>query len=136
MTKEEIAEMHLKNRADALLKGEIPNGWDLETRAQADVAAETLTKMHGKLYIGCDRGESISPRYIVIEAPAIGDPVSYAFNGDSYPCDYIVKVSKTLRAITTDLGHKFYRRGESAAWKYQGTWSMVKGHISSYNREF
>lgn len=37
---------------------------------------------------------------------AVGDEVSYGFNGDYYPCGIISKITK--RYITTDTGAKFY----------------------------
>jgi hypothetical protein len=104
---------------------------------EAQEAATTLTQETGKLHIATDEGEWVSPRYSVIEAPAVGDEVSYAFNGDYYPCGRIVKVSTSLRVIKTDTGATFYRRRQSATWKKEGgTWSLVRGHRSEKNPSF
>jgi hypothetical protein len=70
------------------------------------------------------------------EAPAVGDEVSYAFNGDYYPCGTIKSISASFRLIITTEGQKFYRRRESACWKYNGVWSMVDGHREELNPHF
>jgi len=90
----------------------------------------------GEGYIATDAGEYVSPRYDVIDLPKIGAEVSYAFNGDYYPCGKIASISKSFKLITTTEGQKFYRRGESGCWKYNKTWSLVPGHISKLNPEF
>jgi hypothetical protein len=77
-----------------------------------------------------------SPRYDVIQLPKVGDDCSYAFNGDYYPCGQVKSISKSLKIIVTTEGQKFYRRGETGTWKYNKTWSLVKGHISKLNPEF
>ena len=68
--------------------------------------------------------------------PTINDPVSYAFNGDYYPCGVIAKISKNHKMITTSDGHKFYRQGEANQWKMYKTWFLVKGHIEKQNPHF
>ena len=68
--------------------------------------------------------------------PAINDPVSYAFNGDYYPCGVITKISKNFKMITTSEGQKFYRQGDANQWKMHKTWSLVKGHIERQNPHF
>jgi hypothetical protein len=72
----------------------------------------------------------------VVEVPKIGDAVSYAFNGDSYPCGYVTKVSKDYRIITTTDGKRFFRRRLSGAWVNGGTWSLVPGHRYEQNPSF
>jgi hypothetical protein len=68
--------------------------------------------------------------------PAINDQVSFAFNGDYYPCGVIAKISKNHKIITTSDGQKFYRQGEDNKWKMHKTWSLVKGHIERQNPHF
>ena len=68
--------------------------------------------------------------------PNINDPVSYAFNGDYYPCGYIKTISKTLKKITTTTGETFYRKRNTGCWLRNGTWSMVQGHIEAQNPHF
>lgn len=68
--------------------------------------------------------------------PAVGDPVSYSFNGDSYPDGHVTKVSKTLR-VTTSSGKVYRRKGLTGAWIAEGgTWSLGFGHVSKRNPEF
>lgn len=93
-------------------------------------------KDEGRVYIATDAGSSVSPRYDVIEAPYVGDEVSYSFNGDSYPCGTIASISKTLKKITTTTGMSFYRRGESGSWVSNGTWTLIPSHIYEQNPSF
>jgi len=68
--------------------------------------------------------------------PAINDPVSYAFNGDYYPCGVVTKISKNFKMITTSEGQTFHRQGAANQWKMHKTWSLVKGHIERQNPHF
>lgn len=102
----------------------------------AENLAAEATKVTGHLHIAVDQGAWTSPQFDVIEAPVIGDKVSRAFNGDYYPAGTIVRISKTLKKITTSDGTKFYRRRQSGAWVEPPGWSMVQGHISRWNPEF
>lgn len=72
----------------------------------------------------------------IVEAPVVGDPVSYAFNGDSYPCGTITKIAVNYRWIETSEGKRFYRRKQTAAFLMGKTWYMVHGHINQRNPEF
>lgn len=111
---------------------EVESRWDWKTfEAAAEVAAEL-----GPNYIATDAGHGVSPRYDVIELPKVGDKVSYAFNGDYYPCGEIASISKSLKLITTTEGRKFYRVRQTGCWKNAGTWSLVPGHVSKQNPEF
>jgi hypothetical protein len=99
-----------------------------------EAAKEVADRLEG--YIATDAGPHVSPRYDVIRLPKVGDKVSKEFNGDSYPCGVIVKISKTLKAITTDGGDVFYRIRQTGAWRNQGTWSLTKGHVEKQNPSF
>lgn len=112
--------------------------WDFKTLSYADRIAEAATKHSGKLYIAIDSGPCVSPRFDVVEAPAVGDPVSYAFNGDSYPDGHITHVTPgTLRVVKTDTGSVYYRRRNSGNWRKKGgTWSMIEGHHNERNPSF
>jgi len=116
------------------------SGWmtrhDFKSMDQAGEIAKSATEVTGKLYLPVDAGSGVWPRFDVIEAPAVGDEVSYAFNGDYYPCGTIKSISASFRLITTTEGQKFYRRRESACWKYNGVWSMVDGHREELNPSF
>lgn len=114
---------------------EVVSRWDFKTFDIAKAIAASATKVEGKLYIATDAGPAVSPRYDVIEAPVVGDAVSYAFNGDSYPCGEIVSISKTLKVIRTSEGKVFHRRRESGCWK-SGGWSMIAGHHDERNPSF
>ncbi len=108
----------------------------LESFEDAEKEAARRTEETGDLHVACDRSEYVWPRYSVVRAPQVGDEVSYGFNGDTYPDGVIVKVSKTLKKVTTDSGRTYYRRRKTGSWVSGGTWSLVAGHISTYNRSF
>ena len=114
-------------------------GWicrhDFKTFEQAQEVADAASIFEGVDYIATDAGAHTSPRYDVIKAPQLLDPVSYSFNGDSYPCGYIKTISKTMKKITTTDGHTFYRYKQSGSWMRK-CWYMVSGHIEERNPHF
>ena len=116
------------------------SGWmtrhDIESLEHAGEIAESAQKATGKAYLPVDSGSGVWPRFDVIEAPAVGEAVSYGFNGDYYPCGHIKSISANFRLITTTGGQKFYRRRQSANWVYGGIWSLVDGHRSELNPSF
>jgi hypothetical protein len=112
------------------------SNWNIKSLDHAAELAVAETQSTGKLHIGCDLGASCSPRYYVSAVPVVGDAVSYAFNGDYYPCGVVATVSKTLKKITTTDGKVFYRRRQTGAWVMNRTWSLVLGHIERLNPEF
>ena len=116
---------------------------DFETLADAQAVADELNGFpelniapFSDKYIATDAGTRCSPQFDVIERPQIGDKVSYGFNGDSYPCGVIIKISPTLKKITTTAGKVFYRRHRTGCWKMGGTWSMISGHHDKRNPSF
>jgi hypothetical protein len=115
------------------------DGWvsrhDFKSFEQALEVADAASCFDGVDYIATDAGDHCSPRYDVIKAPALLDPVSYYFNGDSYPCGYIKSISKTLKKITTTEGKVFYRSRNSGSWKRK-SWSMIEGHHNERNPHF
>lgn len=112
------------------------NRWNWKTFEAAQEVADAASVFSGVDYIAIDSGANTFPRFDVIRAPSIGDPVSYTFNGDYYYCGYIASISKTLKKITTTTGHTFYRNKQSGNWSMQKTWSMIKGHLSKMNPHF
>lgn len=117
-------------------------GWlnrnDMPSLEYAQAIAEAASKFTGKLYVATDAGESVAPRFDVIEAPAVGDDVSMAFNGDSYPVGKVVRVGKGLKQVKV-FGPRgelvFRRRGLTGAWLNRG-FALVPGIISRWNPEF
>ena len=107
--------------------------WDWKSYEQVQDLAAKLSVNENKLYIGVDKGPSVSPRFDILQAPAVGDEVSYTFNGDYYPCGQITKISTSLRRVETDEGKVFYRRKNTGVWLNGRTWCMVHGHISEQN---
>ena len=101
-----------------------------------DLAARANAAAGQDLYIGIDRGQYNSPRFDVVRCPQVGEDVSYAFNGDSYPCGQVAKISDSLKVITTTTGERFYRRRETGSWLKDGTWSLVLGHHDLRNPSF
>lgn len=109
---------------------------EIESFEEAEELAAFATKDTGKLHLGADASASASPRFSIFEPPAIGDEVSYAFNGDYNPCGTIVKITKGFR-ITTSTGRVFNRVKKSAGWlMVGGTYRLVGGHISERNPSF
>ena len=109
---------------------------DWKTKAEAALVAAEATILTGERYIATDT-PGTWPQFDVIRAPKVGDEVSYAFNGDYYPDGKIVRVSESLRVVTTDSGKKYYRRGSTASWvQTGGTWVLVPGHINKRNPSF
>lgn len=115
-------------------------GWmssrDFENREQADTMSKYLTAMTGKTYLGVDEGSGVSPRYRVVKAPKLGEKVSKTFNGDTYPCGEIVKITPTW-IVTTSTGHKFRRFKETGGWREagRGFW-LTGGHVYEQNPHF
>jgi hypothetical protein len=111
---------------------------DLKDFAHATRIAQQATEVLGRLCLPCDKGEWVHPRYDVVEAPRVGTPVSYSFNGDSYPDGHIVRVGGTdCSRVYTDTGSVYNRRRKSASWiKRGGTWSLIQGHVSERNPSF
>jgi hypothetical protein len=110
--------------------------WDWKDYATVETLAKYVTAMTGKTHLPTDAGGSTSPRYDIIEAPQVGDLVSYGFNGDYYPCGEIEKITKGWR-ITTSTGKVFNRRKNTAGWRMVGgTWGMCAGHIDECNPHF
>lgn len=113
---------------------ETRNNW--KTMEDAERRANQLNQNNGPVYLAIDNGPNVHPRFDIIEAPCVGEPVSYSFNGDSYPDGKIVHISKApgYKVVTTDTGSKYYRRKQSARWMKQGgTWSMILGHVTERN---
>lgn len=106
--------------------------WDWKDFSAAMEIATAL----GKGFIATDAGPCVSPRYDVIQLPKVGDKVSKEFNGDSYPCGVIVKISPTFKSIRTDGGDVFYRVRQTGSWRNEGTWFLTPGHVSKQNPSF
>lgn len=121
------------------LDGTTRAGWlnrnDIGTFEKAQRVAAAATKFMGKLYIATDAGDHVAPRYDVKEAPVVGDKVSYSFNGDTYPDGEIVKISTSLRVVTTSNGNRYYRHRLSGSWMRRA-WSLIPGHHYEQNPHF
>lgn len=122
------------------VKGMWESRWDWKSFERVHYIVEMLNTLGDlRKFLPVDKGPDCSPRYDIIVAPAVGDKISYSFNGDSYPDGEIVKISKDYRVVTSSTGSRYWRSGfdKGAAWvKSGGTWSMIKGHVSEWNREF
>ena len=115
-------------------------GWmsvrDLASVGDACTMAAYLTAMTGATWLPVDEGRHCSPQFRVTEAPKMGDTVSKSFNGDSYPCGEITRITKTWQ-ITTDQGVKFRRHKETGGWRQEGgTWWMIAGEHDERNPHF
>jgi hypothetical protein len=106
---------------------------DMKTFEAAEKIAREASAVTGRKFVATET-PNCYPRFDVVEAPAIGDAVSYSFNGDYYPDGRVVAISESLRLVRTDTGSRYYRRGKTGAWvKAGGTWTLVHGHISEKN---
>jgi hypothetical protein len=95
--------------------------------------ASFISLKTSKQYIPVDRTSSTWPRFDVIEAPSIGDPVSYGFNGDCYPDGFIKRITQNL-TVVTDTGSRYRRYKQTGGWRKEGgTWWMINGHHSEQN---
>lgn len=120
------------------------NRWDISEHPApmmfAQQIANSASKLHpGVVFIAADSGECVSPRYEVIEAPAIGVECSKAFNGDYYPVGKIIAIAKNYSRITVDGPRGklvFYRQKLSGRWVLARMWALVPGVINRWNPEF
>ena len=72
--------------------------------------------------------------YKVLKMPEVGQKVSKNFNGDTYICGEIARISKTFKKITTTTGEEFYRNNHhQGVWQQYGTWTMQGGHTETRN---
>jgi hypothetical protein len=113
--------------------------WNFRTFADAEMMAAKANALNdGETYIATDAGPNVSPRYDVKTLPKVGQEVSYAFNGDYYPCGKIVSVGKGPKAtVKTSTGEVFYRRKLTGGWlKKGGTWWLVMGTHAKLNPSF
>lgn len=121
-------------------KGVLGSGWissrDCSSKEHANSLASYLTAMTGETYLGADEGSGTYPRYRVVKAPKIGDLVSRTFNGDTYPCGEIIKITPTW-IVTTSEGTKFRRYKDTGGWREagRGFW-MIGGHVYEQNPHF
>lgn len=136
LVKDGVASVITDEEAATIRYQDVVGRWDWKSFDEAIEIANMLNANGAESYIAIDRGECVSPRFDVIELPKVGDPVSKAFNGDSYPEGTIASISKSLRVITTDTGVKFYRRRQTGSWLANGTWSLIHGHHSEQNPHF
>lgn len=138
------------------LNGRDAKGDRIQTYTQALETAKRMTEEQRAPFWAEDRGPSVHPRYAVIPAFQIGEPVSYGFNGDSYPCGRIIAITSPsdgsrdaqgkerpecgYRIITVQDHNgnksKFWRRRLSGSWKKNETWSLQHGWHQDRNPSF
>lgn len=138
VTPEEVRTISLKEaQARRWVDVEDRHDWDTMEKAERIASGLNVYAEGGETYMAIDNGACVSPRFDVIVAPKVGDDVSYGFNGDCTPCGQIKSISKgEMRVITTTDGTKFYRNKLSGRWVNNGTWVLVRGHISERNPHF
>ncbi len=109
--------------------------WHAKSFEYVEELAKKATEFYGKLYLATVN-PNVSPRHDLVCAPAVGDDVSYAFNGDYTPCGKIVRITPTL-TVVTDTGKRFRRYKKTGAWMMEGgTFRLVAGHIDERNPSF
>lgn len=110
---------------------------DWKTFESVTEVAAQVSEFMGETYLPVDNGLHHYPRYDVARKPRVGDEVSYAFNGDSYPDGVIVSVGDGVRAVVkTSTGRKFNRVRKTGSWMNGNTWSLVNGHYDKRNPSF
>jgi hypothetical protein len=111
--------------------------WKLTSYADAEALAVKAREDHPDLTIlPYDYGYGVSPQFGIIQAPAVGDDVSYGFNGDYYPCGKVEKIGKDYKRIKAG-GEWYYRRKLKPTWiKAGGTWALVRGIHDERNPHF
>jgi len=133
-----------RDPAGKLLTAEVAPGYDPQHENRNDwktlEAAQEVAEALGPAYVATDAGAHVSPRYDVVALPKVGDAVSYAFNGDSYPCGHVTKVSpaphRRIEVLDGTTKRVFYRRKLSGSWVNAGTWSLIPGHHEKRNPSF
>jgi hypothetical protein len=121
---------------------QLEGGWqsriDWDSYEKVCGIARYITAMTGVDYVGTDSGGKSSPRFDIIAIPKIGDRVSYAFNGDSYPDGEVTCVSGTRLTVLTSTGNVYRRKKLTGKWFLTGgsPWSLVHGHVEKQNPEF
>lgn len=108
-----------------------------ENMGDAELHAANLEKATGKKHHAYLSSYAFAP-YVTAQLPDIGDAVSMSFNGDTYPCGTIEKISPTYARITTSEG-KMFTRVSANCWKLggkHGAFSLVQGTIHQLNPEF
>jgi hypothetical protein len=127
-----VSRMDYSDRVGVSLPPGCSSAWDFASKLAASASA------CGAVYIPVDRGPSVFPRYDVVEAPAVGDEVCKAFNGDQYPVGKVVKIGKDYKIVFVDGPRgllRFYRKKLSGSWLNNG-WSLVPGNEVRLNPEF
>jgi len=113
----------------------VQSRWDWNSFETVEKIAADLTEATGTLYLATDAGEWVSPRYDIVEAPKVGDKVSYSFNGDTYPDGEIVKITANNRFVWTSTGKKYLRKKLTGGW-YNHGWGLICGHRYEQNPHF
>jgi hypothetical protein len=132
-----ITNVYSDAEMDRMEHRRVKSRWDIRDFAEAERWAELAQVATGKQHLAVDSGAHCSPRFDVIEAPKVGDPVSEALNGDYYPCGHITRISASYRRIETDGGDVFHRYRDSASWRKQkSSFWMVIGHRNERNPDF
>lgn len=111
----------------------VESSWDWKSFAEVAKIVSDLSRATGEIYLPCDAGDSVSPRYGIVKPPKIGDEVSYSFNGDTTPCGVVVRVTPSWTIVTSE-GKRFKRVRQTSGWRMTGgTWWLVHGHITERN---
>jgi hypothetical protein len=106
--------------------------WKLKSYADAQALAEQASKDHPDMVIvPYDYGYGVSPQFGIIRAPALGDDVSEAINGDYYPLGKVEQIGKDYKRIKAG-GKWWYRRKLTPGW-HSGCMGLVRGTYDERN---
>lgn len=112
---------------------EVKNADQLDSFAEAEEMALRITAITGRDFLACDNGSWTSHQFAIVEAPVLGEEVSYGFNGDSYHDGKIVRITPNWMCIT-ESGARYNRKGLTNGWKkVGGTWWMLNGIHNEQN---
>jgi hypothetical protein len=132
MNGDEVTKVSDSFSYEAICRPDLSKDYDLCMKIAASAA-----RLTGKEYMVSTAERSFGKEYEVIEAPQVGDKVSYAFNGDSYPDGVIVSITKgTKRIIKTSSGNRYYRLKQRGCWLLNKNWSLIPGHVQTCNPHF
>lgn len=108
--------------------------YDFSTFDDVELVAKKFST-ESDTYLAVDRGDHCYPRYDVIRAPKVGEPISRAINGDYYPDGFIARITDGFKTVISTQGTR-YRRTKTGGWVANRYFAMVYGHRSELNPHF
>lgn len=105
---------------------EAESRWDWKDFATVEAVAAEASLVTGKVFLPVDSGNGVSPRFDIVEAPKVGDFVSYGIGSDRYPDGEIISISASYKTVKT-AANTYRRRKNTASWRNGSSCSMIPG---------